>query len=86
MKLTLHSAWRASAPYRVRIGLNLKGLDYDYSPVDLVAGQAEQAGFDQELAADAPGSSAQRLAHADLARALGDRHQHDVHDADAAHQ
>jgi len=39
MKLTLHSAWRASAPYRVRIGLNLKGLDYAIAPVDLVASQ-----------------------------------------------
>lgn len=39
MSLKLHSAWRASAPYRVRIGLNLKGLTYDYVPVDLVAGQ-----------------------------------------------
>jgi len=39
MKLTLHSAWRASAPYRVRIGLNLKGLDYDIAPVDLVTSQ-----------------------------------------------
>lgn len=39
MTLTLHSAWRASAPYRVRIGLNLKGLTYDYAPVDLAAGQ-----------------------------------------------
>jgi maleylacetoacetate isomerase len=39
MKLTLHSAWRASAPYRVRIGLNLKGLDYDIAPVDLVSSQ-----------------------------------------------
>jgi len=39
MTLTLHSAWRASAPYRVRIGLNLKGLAYDYAPVDLAAGQ-----------------------------------------------
>ncbi|MDP1629970.1 MAG: maleylacetoacetate isomerase [Caulobacter sp.] len=39
MKLVLHSAWRASAPYRVRMGLNLKGLAYDYAPVDLVAGQ-----------------------------------------------
>lgn len=38
-RLLLHSAWRASAPYRVRIGLNLKGLAYDYAPVDLVAGQ-----------------------------------------------
>ncbi len=39
MVLKLHSAWRASAPYRVRIGLNLKGVAYDYLPVDLVKGQ-----------------------------------------------
>ncbi|PIC01843.1 maleylacetoacetate isomerase [Caulobacter sp. X] len=36
MKLVLHSAKRASAPYRVRIGLNLKGLDFELRPVDLV--------------------------------------------------
>lgn len=41
MVLKLHSAWRASAPYRVRIGLNLKGVPYDYVPVDLVAGQQQ---------------------------------------------
>jgi len=39
MTLILHSAWRASAPYRVRIGLNLKGLDYAIQPVDLVSSQ-----------------------------------------------
>ena len=39
MDLVLHSAWRASAPYRVRIGLNLKGLDYAVAPVDLVSSQ-----------------------------------------------
>ena len=39
MTLLLHSAWRASAPYRVRIALNLKGLAYDYAPVNLLAGQ-----------------------------------------------
>ena len=39
MKLTLHSAWRSSAAYRVRIGLNLKGLTYDIVPVNLVASE-----------------------------------------------
>lgn len=38
MALALHSYWRAGAPYRVRIGLHLKGLAYDYAPVDLLAG------------------------------------------------
>jgi maleylacetoacetate isomerase len=39
MTWTLHSMWRATAPYRVRIGLNLKGLPYDYAPVDLGGGE-----------------------------------------------
>jgi maleylacetoacetate isomerase/maleylpyruvate isomerase len=39
VKLTLHSAWRSSAAYRVRIGLNLKGLAYDTAPVNLVSSQ-----------------------------------------------
>ena len=38
MSFTLYSAWRATAPYRVRIGLALKGVPYDYSPVDLIRG------------------------------------------------
>ncbi|MBO9710345.1 MAG: maleylacetoacetate isomerase [Caulobacter sp.] len=45
MKLTLHSAWRASAPYRVRIGLNLKGLAYDIVPVNLVTSQHHDAAY-----------------------------------------
>ncbi|MGA0605631.1 maleylacetoacetate isomerase [Phenylobacterium sp. VNQ135] len=40
MPLILHSYWRATAPYRVRIGLNLKGLPYEYAPVNLL--KAEQ--------------------------------------------
>jgi maleylacetoacetate isomerase len=39
MDLVLHSYWRATSPYRVRIGLNLKGLAYRYAPVDLPAGE-----------------------------------------------
>jgi maleylacetoacetate isomerase/maleylpyruvate isomerase len=45
MKLTLHSAWRASAPYRTRIGLNLKGLTYDYVPVNLVTNQQHDPAY-----------------------------------------
>jgi maleylacetoacetate isomerase len=35
MNRTLYSYWRSSAAYRVRIALNLKGLDYDQKPIDL---------------------------------------------------
>lgn len=45
MELTLHSAWRATAPYRVRIGLALKGLDYGYVPVDLVKGEQREPAY-----------------------------------------
>jgi len=45
MQLTLHGAWRSSAAYRVRIGLNLKGLAYETAPVNLVAGQHQEPAF-----------------------------------------
>jgi maleylacetoacetate isomerase/maleylpyruvate isomerase len=45
MALTLHSMWRATAPYRVRIGLKLKGLDYAYVGHDLVGGEARRAPY-----------------------------------------
>lgn len=45
MQLTLHSAWRSSAAYRVRIGLNLKGLAYDTIAVNLVASQHLEPAF-----------------------------------------
>ena len=38
MTPTLYSAWRATAPYRVRIGLNLKGVAFAYSALDLIKG------------------------------------------------
>jgi maleylacetoacetate isomerase len=44
-QLILHSAWRASAPYRVRIALNLKGLAYAYAPVNLASGEQRQDAY-----------------------------------------
>ena len=45
MTLTLYSHWRATAPYRVRIGLALKGVAYDYVPIDLTAAVQHQAAY-----------------------------------------
>ncbi|RYG90294.1 maleylacetoacetate isomerase [Loktanella sp. IMCC34160] len=36
--MRLYSYWRSTTSYRVRIGLNLKGIVYQTVPVDLVAG------------------------------------------------
>lgn len=40
--LQLYSYWRSSAAYRVRIGLNLKGLAYEIVPVHLVQDGGQQ--------------------------------------------
>jgi maleylacetoacetate isomerase/maleylpyruvate isomerase len=45
MTYRLHSYWRASAPFRVRIGLNLKGLAYDIVPVNLVEGEQASGAY-----------------------------------------
>ncbi len=39
MRLRLHSYWRSTAAYRVRIALALKGLPYEIVPVDLRRGE-----------------------------------------------
>jgi len=41
-RLRLYSYWRSSAAYRVRIGLNLKGLPYEIVPVHLLRDGGEQ--------------------------------------------
>ena len=38
MKLALHNYWRSSTSHRVRIGLGLKRLPYEYVAVDLIRG------------------------------------------------
>jgi len=38
VRLALYSFWRSSCSWRVRIGLALKGLDYQYRAVDLLEG------------------------------------------------
>lgn len=40
--LTLYDYWRSSAAYRVRIGLNLKGVSVDHVAVNLAPGVQEQ--------------------------------------------
>lgn len=45
MKTQLYSFWRSSAAFRVRIALNLKGLDYEVLPIHIVkSGGAQTAG------------------------------------------
>lgn len=43
-RLELFSYWRSSAAYRVRIGLNLKGLAYEITPVHLIRDGGQQHG------------------------------------------
>lgn len=41
----LHDYFRSSASYRVRIALNLKGVDYEQRPVNLAEGAQKKAAF-----------------------------------------
>lgn len=50
--LVLHDYFRSSASYRVRIALNLKGLDYERVEVSLIAGEQKS---DEYLAQNAQG-------------------------------
>lgn len=41
MPIKLYGYWRSSASYRVRIALNLKGLEYENVPISLMPGVSE---------------------------------------------
>ena len=39
MSVTLYGYWRSLAAYRVRVALNLKGIDYEETSINLAAGE-----------------------------------------------
>ena len=43
--MKLYSYWRSTTSVRVRAALNLKGIDYDIVPVNLVAGEQQETDF-----------------------------------------
>ena len=51
-KPKLYSFWRSSAAFRVRIALNLKGIDYEIIPVHLTKGKGAQ--FSEEYSLKNP--------------------------------
>ena len=44
-RAVLYDYWRSSAAYRVRIALNLKGVDYQQRPVNLAAGEQKAGAY-----------------------------------------
>lgn len=44
-KPILYEYWRSSASYRVRIALNLKNVDYESRPVNLLEGEQKSANY-----------------------------------------
>ncbi|GAB0489626.1 hypothetical protein MMPV_000851 [Pyropia vietnamensis] len=51
-RVVLHSYWKSSCAWRVRIALNLLGIDYEYKAVHLLRDGGEQ--FDQAFTAHSP--------------------------------
>lgn len=45
MAVTLYSYWRSTAAYRVRIALNLKGIEHSIMPVNLVTAEHRSAEY-----------------------------------------
>jgi maleylacetoacetate isomerase/maleylpyruvate isomerase len=47
LAVRLYSYWRSTAAYRVRIALNLKGIDHEIVPVNLVTAEHRGDGYGQ---------------------------------------
>ncbi len=45
MSLKLYNYWRSSTSYRTRIALAIKGVEYEYIPVNLLKGESDSAEF-----------------------------------------
>ena len=60
------------------------GNNEPHGDADQPAEEREGEGLDEELGQDVPATRPDGLADPDLAGPLADRHQHDVHDPDAA--
>lgn len=60
-EFVLYNYFRSSASYRVRIAMNLKGLEFDYRPVHLVNNGGEQ--YSAEYAALNPSREVPTLVH-----------------------
>lgn len=63
-QVTLHNYFRSSTSYRVRIALNLKNIEYKYSPVHLINNGGEQ--FSPSYKAINPMSEVPTLEHEGL--------------------
>ena len=48
MKTQLYSFWRSSAAFRVRIALNLKGLDYEVIPLTQLQDNVQESSKDEK--------------------------------------
>ncbi len=43
--MKLYNYWRSSTSYRTRIALGIKGVEYEYIPVNLLKGESDSADF-----------------------------------------
>ena len=75
----------SSAPIGEIRSINAEAITPSAVPI-ATADHRHERRLDEELHEDRPPPRTQRAPHADLARAFGDRDQHDVHHADAADQ